>query len=89
MAAPLTAVLSGSIYSLSGLPIEGTPVSARLVGDPVAAGITTDPITVKTDSSGTFGITLAQGQLVAIEIPSIGYRKTITVPSADSDLFSL
>lgn len=91
-----TTNIYGNIKDLTGTPTSGVSVSARILSMPsfvpsgsVNVGITTSLISTKTDSNGYFSLTLIEGAAVDITISGLNYRRTITVPASDSDLFSI
>lgn len=92
---PLTS-LFGFIYSSSGEPIYGASVSARVLSQPTllhpdeeGMAISRRLVTAKTGSDGFFSISLIAGSQIDIFIPSVNYRRTITVPSSTTNLFSI
>lgn len=88
MAAPLTCILSGTVYlGATGQP--GQLVRWRVISDapPVTAGdgkASGDPTVVYTDSSGVWSVTLPQGLTVWLEIPAAGVDHYLTVPAAST-----
>lgn len=82
--------LSGSLISLSGVPLVGACVFVRrddpgnappFVGD---AGVGVAEISTTTDSAGAFSMTLAQGAPVVIRIPDLALHFQAVVPDAAS-----
>ena len=88
-----TCVIKDHILDLSGLPIQNTGISARLLALPAimsSVGVYDEIVSTKTDANGFFQLTLIQGATVDIVIPSTGYRRTIVVPSTTSaNLFEI
>lgn len=93
--APSTSTIFGFVYSPTGDPVSGASVGANVVAPPVIlgsadpVGITFASVTAKTSSSGYFSIVLVEGATVDIFIPSINYRRTLTVPSGNTNLFTI
>jgi hypothetical protein len=88
-----TNVITGNLVDLSGSALIGEAVSARVLcapnilgSSPNIGGIGTDMVSVQTDSGGFFALELLQGAIVDIVIPSINYRRTLTVPSNSTDV---
>lgn len=83
-----TCVVFGYIADLSGNPLEGVAVSARVLGMPSIeqniAAVTDDLVSVKTDANGEFFLPLVRLADVEIFIPAVNYRRTLVVPNADS-----
>lgn len=89
---PNTTVIYGTVLKADGSPAIGASVSARPLSVPsIVSGIaiTTDLITAKTDSYGQFTLLLIEGSQVDVFIPSVNYRRTITVPASSADLFTI
>lgn len=88
-------VVTGHIADLMGSPIEDVAISARVLGSPtvltegaIQVGFTDTMLTAKTDANGFFSLELARNVTVDVLIPSIQYRRTLTVPDEDTvDLF--
>lgn len=87
-----TCTITGNVNDLSGEPIVGVAISAKVLGLPTieaVVGLTDDSVTATTDDSGVFSITLVRLAVVEIFIPRINYRRQLTVPNAASiNLFS-
>ena len=87
-----TCVVSGHLLDLSGNPIEGAAVSARLIGLPQynqnTAYIKDELITVVTDSNGQWFLTLARLATVEIFISAANYRRTLVVPNVSSSILA-
>lgn len=80
-----TCTIVGNINDMSGDPIVGVAISARLIGMPTiegAVGLTDDSVTVTTDDSGVFAITMIRLAVVEFFIPRLNYRRQLTVPNA-------
>lgn len=88
-----TCVLKDHLLGLDGSPVQNKPVSARLLALPSivgSAGIVDTVIATKTDKNGFFQLTAPQGATLDVTIPSIGYRRTIVVPSSTTaNLFEI
>ena len=85
-----TCDVTGKITKLDQTPIEGAHVVASVrstmddQGGQVAGlvGVSSEAIEAFTDAAGKFCITLVQGAVVLLEIPSINLRKEVLVPVA-------
>ena len=92
---PNTTNLFGFIYDASASPVVNATVSATVLSHPTilftpeGMGIESDIVTVSTDSEGFFTIVLIEGTAVDIFIPAANYRRTLTVPADDTNLFSI
>jgi hypothetical protein len=94
---PVTNIIYGYIFDITGALIEDASVTARVLSSPMilhpgAAGIGVggDIIFTRTDSAGMFELTLVANASVEISIPAIGYKRTITVPAGQStNLFDI
>ena len=87
-----TNILTGNLVDLQGHALIGEAVSARILQAPAILGVNpnrggigTQIIATKTDQSGFFALEIIQGSVVDIVIPSVNYRRTLTVPSHTSD----
>lgn len=87
-----TNLLTGNLVDLSGNPLVGEAVSARIMSAPTILGITpniggvaSDIVATKTDSSGFFALEVLQKSVIDITIPVINYRRTLTVPANVTD----
>jgi hypothetical protein len=87
-----TNILTGNLIDASGSALSGESVSARILSAPTIMGTTpniggvgTDMVSTTTDTSGFFALEVLQGAEVDIVIPSINYRRTLTVPSNTTD----
>lgn len=91
-----TTNLFGYITDPQGNPVVGASVSARVLATPTIgiAGSegyvqSTSLVTAKTDNSGFFTITLVTGSQVDIFIGAANYRRTLQVPSSNTNLFDI
>jgi hypothetical protein len=92
-----TNILTGNLIDLSGNPMENESVQARVISSPTIigtspniGGLGTDIISTVTDSVGFFALEVVQGSIVDIIIPSVNFRRTLTVPANATDsLFML
>ena len=82
--APDMCTLVGHIMDLGGAPVENVSLYARLLGTPLVThgtGGKDSIVASKTDANGFFSFTVVQGLTVDVVIPSMGYRRTIVVPT--------
>lgn len=85
--------LYGYLYTLRGAAIDGAAV--RLSSNPVPNVMSRTYALeqwgedVTTDSIGYFEVNVVVGAQVEIYIEKIGFRKLITMPGSDTNLFSL
>lgn len=92
---PAVTSLFGFVYDAAGVAVQNASVSASVLANPTALftpegmGVETDLITVTTDVQGFFTISLIEGVAVDIFIPAANYRRTLNVPAADTNLFSI
>lgn len=91
-----TTSLFGYIYDSAGAPVSGAAISARILSSPLllhpgddGVAITTGLTTVKSDGDGFFALSLVSGTVVDIIIPTVNYRRTVTVPSSSANLFDI
>ena len=92
-----TNVLTGNLVDMRGLPMAGESVCARILAVPTLIGTTpnrggvgSDLISAVTDTSGFFALEVIRAAVIDITIPSINYRRTLTVPANATDkLFDL
>ena len=88
-----TCVIKDHILNLSGVPLQNTGVSARLLALPTlisGVGVYDEIVSTTTDANGFFQLTLIQGATVDVVIPATGYRRTIVVPSSTfANLFEI
>lgn len=91
-----TTNIYGYLYTASGAPKSGASVIVRTVNVPSVLhpedegiAITTEALMFTTDSSGMFSMSLLTGSSVEILIPSVDYRRVITVPSTSTNLFDI
>jgi hypothetical protein len=88
-----TNIITGNLISLQGSPLVGEAVSARVLSSPNVqgtspniGGVGTDLVTALTDSGGFFALEVLQGAVIDVVIPSVNYRRTLTVPNNSTDL---
>jgi len=88
-----TNVITGNLIDLNGNAMAGKAISARVLSAPTIlgtnpniGGVGVDIISAKTDSGGFFAIELLQGAVVDITIPTVNYRRTLTVPANGTDV---
>lgn len=89
---PDTSIVFGTIVNADGTPASGVSIQARTLNVPSIFGgvaITTSLISVRADTFGQFNLVLVAGAQVDIIIPSVNYRRTITVPVDSSNLFTI
>jgi len=83
--------LTGNINDLSGEPVVGAAISARIIGMPTIltnVGMTDSLQTTVTDDNGVFVLSIARTAVVDVFIPKINYRRQLTVPNLPTaDLF--
>lgn len=87
-------VISGQIADVTGYPIAGAAVTARVVGAPSielnTVAVTDDLVSVKTDLNGEFFISLIRLADVEITIPTVNYKRRLVVPNmASATLFNI
>lgn len=92
---PITAIY-GYIYNSVGVPVPNASVIARVVSQPTILHPTTDGIligadfvSVLTDATGFFTVSLITGTSVEFIISGANYRRTITVPGSTANLFDI
>jgi hypothetical protein len=88
-----TNVLTGNLITAGGDALVGESVSARVMSGPSIlgsspniGGVGTNIVSAQSDAVGFFALELLQGAVVDITIPSIDYRRTLTVPANSTDL---
>jgi len=86
-------VLTGNLIDLRGIALVNEAVSGRVMSGPTILGVSpniggvgTDVISTKTDAGGFFSLEVLQGSIIDITIPSINYRRTLTVPANGTDV---
>ena len=88
-----TCIITGHVFDLSGNPVQGAAVSARVLGFPTidsSAALTDRLVSVTTDANGEFFLPLARLVQVTIQIPSANYTRQLTVPNqATVNLYSI
>lgn len=83
----------GRIMSPGNSPMPGEQISASVMGT-VGANpadqslVSEEKISTFTDEEGRWTLSTTRGQLVLLEIPSIGYNEVVKVPDQDYVLFS-
>jgi hypothetical protein len=84
--------VTGIVTNPAGVRIPDTPVTARILELPQSvvppAFINSDVIETITQPDGTFKISLLQGALVEILIPSIYYQRPVRIPMQSQALLS-
>jgi hypothetical protein len=87
-----TNILTGNLVDLKGVAMVEEAVSARLLQAPAIlgsganrGGVGTQIVAAKTDQAGFFALEVVQGSVVDVVIPSINYRRTLTVPANATD----
>lgn len=93
---PSTVSLFGWLYDVMGEAVEGASVSFRVLDTPsvvsncvAGAVLSTETQTTSTDSTGFFSIDLVVGANVDVFIPAANYRRIVTVPSENSNIFDI
>lgn len=92
---PLSSVF-GYVYTPNGAPALNAAISARVLSQPTilhpaaeGMALSTGLVTALTDSDGFFTLPLVAGAQVDVTIPAANFRRTITVPSTATNIFSL
>ena len=87
-----TCVINGHVFDADGSALEGAAISARVIASPTLLNdiaLSRNSVTATTDANGEFFLSLAQLAEVEIFIPSVNYRRQLTVPaSASVNLFT-
>lgn len=93
---PATTLLFGSLYSAQGEALSESPIHVRVISTPLIQSggaetyaVGSGSVTVTTDASGFFSVSLVTGAVVDVFIPSTNFRKIVRVPVLDSNLFYL
>jgi len=85
-----TCTIYGYIMLGDGTPVEGVQVIFSLGDSPIMTSsgyaISRDTVITTTSSTGYFAIELVQNIEVFVQIPFIGFRERILVPTAESAL---
>lgn len=88
-----TNLLTGNLIDLSGQPLIGEAVSARIMAAPTIlgstpniGGVASDIVATKTDSGGFFALEVLQRSIIDVTIPVINYRRTLTVPANSTNI---
>ncbi len=89
-----TCLITGYIFDLSGNAVEGSAVTARVLGFPATvdntAMLTDSTVTVYSDAAGEFFLPLVRLAYVDISAPDASYRRQLVVPDASSaNLFTI
>lgn len=85
--APATCAVSGTVLNGLSQPIAGTQVTFRVVAPTLAtngAGIASQNLTTATAADGTWSLTLIQGLNAQVDIPAVGIRNDVTIPTGAS-----
>ena len=87
-----TCAVVGRVMSLGNKPVPGAEVTASLMGDVGVNSadqslISEEKFSCFSDEAGRWTLQLTRGQLVLLEIPSIGYNEVVKVPSLEYALF--
>lgn len=89
----ITCMVSDALYDVTGLPVVGAVVTARIVGAPQTQGkvaLSKNDVSAVTDANGVFFLALARLAEVVVMIPSAGYQRRLTVPNqATAQLFAI
>lgn len=87
-----TCSIVGRIMTLRNEPIPGAEISASMMG-PASSNpadeslVSEEKITCLSDEEGRWSVAVTKGQLVLLEIPTIGYNEVIRVPDLAYVLF--
>lgn len=87
-----TTMLFGFVLDSLGAPIAGAKVAYKLMSSPTLVGGAAIGNALKvsvTNASGYFSFDPLVGAMIEIIIPSIGFRRTLTVPTVSSNIFTL
>jgi hypothetical protein len=91
-----TSILFGFLKKADGSALVGASVYARPLSSPTVLhsgtegmGVGTDAVTTRSDASGYFTLSLAAGMAVDFSIPSINFRRTLTVPGSTTNVFDI
>lgn len=92
---PTTSIF-GFVRGPDNVPTEGASISYRILSIPSivnpngdAVLLASSLITTITDTEGFFTLSIITGAVIDIFIPVSGYRRTLTVPSASTNLFQI
>lgn len=94
---PTTTTVSGYVYDMNGAAVQNATVSFKVLSppqilatlEPQSYGLTTQTVGVRTATDGSFSIVLVEGATVDVFIPAVNYRRVITVPADDVNLFDI
>lgn len=83
MPVPATCIVTGTVLDGGSAPIPGAIVRIRTVAPTTSTvyGFTSQDLTVVTDISGNWALTVTQGLAAQIDIPAIGWAYDITIPA--------
>jgi hypothetical protein len=80
-----TCTITGVITDLTGEPVEGASINAKIIGIPSVennnVAVTDELISAATDANGNFSIALLRLADVEITIPKVNYRRQLVVPN--------
>lgn len=86
---PATCVISGTVLGGGGSPVVGAVVRMRTVGPTVGgAAYATQDLTVKTDASGNWSLTMVQGLSAQVDIPVASIAHDVTIPALSTVAFT-
>jgi hypothetical protein len=87
-----TNVLTGNLINLSGDAMSGESIHARVLAAPAVmgtspniGGVGSTIVSAQSDEVGFFALEVLQGATIDVVIPSINYRRTLTVPANTTD----
>jgi hypothetical protein len=93
MAPPATCILTGTVESPPGTPVEGARVRVRTIALQLlsnGAGAAVNDLETRTDGDGAWALTLARGLHAQIDIEELDLYKDITIPDLSTvDLSAL
>jgi hypothetical protein len=89
-----TCVIDGYVHDVTGQPVVGVAVLARVIGSPSVeqsqSAVTDDLVAAKTNSNGQFFLTMVRLADVEVFIPASNYRRRLVVPnSASANLYQI
>lgn len=86
---PATCVISGTVLGGGGSPVVGAVVRMRTVGPTVGgAAYATQDLSVKTDASGNWSLTMVQGLSAQVDIPVASIAHDVTIPALSTVAFT-
>ncbi|MFZ2907996.1 MAG: hypothetical protein WA014_02520, partial [Minisyncoccia bacterium] len=83
MAPPATCILTGTVESPPGTPVEGARVRVRTIALQLlanGAGAAVNDLETRTDGDGAWALTLARGLHAQVDIEDLDLYKDITIP---------